>query len=449
MLISYVWFVFGACRVFLSNVPLPCKFLVLPVVATPLGKLLYLPVIAVDGLKASFVLCALGVGVFTFNTMVKRKRFSAFIWLQLICMVPIGLSLLGVDKNINIIWDRLYESQYDSILLRSLSYLIFATYGCFVAASLKKQPPAFQELLINSFLQSTVVATLLGVVIFAGVWVRALDVVDLTPISVDTHIVDNFYRFNPGANVNEFGVLAGYAIFFVQYRAIGHRMTLKDLALISLFGAALFASLTRGAWVAFTLATVLYSLYSARRLKRLAIVGGLTALAIATLSLVNENVALIIDTRFSMDLGAGGEERLEKFQWAIHGFLNDSWLQFLIGHGWATNLYAHSIFFQLIYEVGVIGFLIFMILLLAPIVLCSIRAVTNPRFSVQRQLLSAMGLFLVVVAMLHHTMYHVQTWLVFGFILAGAESQSASKNVGAIKSVDPQEFALRPDQAGA
>ena len=83
----------------------------------------------------------------------------------------------------------------------------------------------------------------------------------------------------------------------------------------------------------------------------------------------------------------------------------------IFGHGWATNLYLHSVPLQLIYEIGIAGYLLTsgaMAWALVKLIIRSRREVPGAL-----SLLGCLTAFCITSA-LHHTLYHMQTWLIVG-----------------------------------
>jgi hypothetical protein len=139
---------------------------------------------------------------------------------------------------------------------------------------------------------------------------------------------------------------------------------------------------------------------------------------------VRSDFAELVASRIALEGGASGLERIEKFETAYQEIIRSWWYVFF-GLGWATNLYLHSVPLQLMYEVGLVGtlffFVFFVFILLSFLIKCKHL---DPKVAV-----AVFGCMVVmlVACLFHHTLYHLQTWLVVG-LFAGV----ALENVGYI-----------------
>ena len=120
------------------------------------------------------------------------------------------------------------------------------------------------------FSRGVIVAPIVGVGIFAGVAVGLLDSDSISAISAHSHIVAtgvlDFYRFNPGANVNQFGTYAAIGLAFTLF--MQQQVKFRGFV-VCLLGFALVASLTRSAWVGFLLGVLSVAVHQRVSLKKL------------------------------------------------------------------------------------------------------------------------------------------------------------------------------------
>ncbi len=385
------------------------RFLLWIIYLVPLGKLVYFNIPGLSGFKFSFLIwsitCLFICGFWLAG--LKRSSYQRFMVFFVFLLFPI-LSLI-FRGNFDELLYYSGDEQNDSLGAR-LAALIFLMM--FSTAVFDLCCRHGLEVVMRAFVDGVTTATLVGCVIFALVFAGVIGVLDLEPISADTHIVDNIYRFNPGGNVNEFGLIAIYALFMLKiaYPAVSR---IKLFATSGLFLFALFFSLTRAAWLSYAGALVAMAVVSGRGRKLLFYAVLSFAVMIFIVYNINDEFANIVVSRLAFEGGASGDDRLDKVDAAF--FTNNvSILQLFFGHGWATNLYMHSVPLQLIYEIGIAGYMLASIAMALAIFKLIIRS--------RREVPGALSLFGCLIAfcidsVLHHTLYHMQTWFIIGLIL--------------------------------
>jgi hypothetical protein len=381
----------------------------------PMGKLLYFHFSGLIGLKITFVVWTLIGGFACFWSLcLKRIKLSALLLFCALLFFPV-LSLGFLADPWSLI-AYTADGQTDSLLARliSLSALVlFMLYVWHFCSTFGVQP------LLKAFMDGMIVASIIGVFIFVLVYSGQVGVDELLAISADTHIVSLVYRFNPGANVNEFGILAAYALLLVRFSYPG--ISGKKLSCIYfLLTFALFFSLTRAAWLAYLFALLLGALIGGKG--RFYILLGLTLapLFVWLVYLINDDFAQLVSSRIALDGGASGDERIEKVMTAFFSGDLSVW-NYVFGNGWATNLYMHSVPLQLLYEVGVVGFLFLSMLMFWMLLRLLMRAIVwkDAAVTATFSCVSAFAFF----SAFHHTVYHMQTWFILGLGLFFAYSK--------------------------
>lgn len=390
----------------------------------PLGKLLFFHYSGLIGLKITFFLWALIAPtlfiIYFLNQAIKLRYFLIFC---LIGFFPF-LSLGFLNEPA---WLFIYnlDGQTDSLLLRyfSLCVLILFMLSVFDFCETFGARP-----LIRAFVDGVVTSSLIGVIIFALVYFGWIGAIDLMPISADTHIVSSVYRFNPGANVNEFGIMAVYALFLIR-QAYPTRSTGQLLPIYILLFFAIFFSLTRAAWLAYIFALSISLLISRRNRLYVLSSAFFASIFVWLIYLINDDFNYLVTSRFAFEGGASGNERIEKIVTAFFTG-NISVTNFLFGNGWATNLYLHSVPLQLIYEIGFIGFLFISLLLVFLLIKLATRTY---RGNIKTgAALSCVCAFLAFSAF-HHTIYHMQSWFIMGLAIFFA-NQSTDRSSSAVSS---------------
>lgn len=380
---------------------------------TPLGKLLYIPDVGVPGLKINFLLASL-IAMWYFLELFLRKVYDSRFVIPLLALFPVILSLFFLEDRFSGVFHSAYDGQRDSVPLRVFSFAILLGMALKLAWLIgEDKTKRFLFDCMEAYLAACFFAIGAGLIFSVSMWYGFISIEDLQPVSADVHEINGFYRFNPGANVNEFGMIIGYALIFLFLLGENWSKTKRSFAVILLL-LALLAGLTRAAWIALACAVVVICFYRPRYF--IPMVGILLVIGVicCVCALQSDSIAFLLESRFSLELGAGGEDRMEKFQSSLLA-LNDSTGSFFLGHGWGTNLYAHGFFFQLLYELGIFNQLIFLFFLILPIGGIFLRSVNSRYFGSG---MMALCVFAFIIAFLHHTIYHVQTWIIYGMCLA-------------------------------
>ena len=388
------------------------KFLILSVALIPIGKLIYFPVPGMYGLKFAFIFGALMAFIWFMYIGIHRSAQVLF----LAAFFPV-LSLLYIQNYDWIFLYQLNEQQTDSSLLRLVSYLALLLYSATIYTAILRNKALYIKF-ADYYVIGTLLASLVGFFIFYWVLKGSLSYAGLEPISAGVHIVNiggiSFYRFNPGANVNEFSMILAYAIFLMPFTSFSKK---TKLWLASLFLLLEFATLTRAAWLALVLSSFV-AFFFLSRLKRnfkyLFITLTIFVIIFVLIYQVSDQVRFLLESRTSMDIGASGQERLEKFAY-VFNHLYESNFRLLFGYGWATNMYVHNVYLQLLYETGMLGLILFMVAML----LYTKNVFLMHKGTFKAALIACLA-FIAVVSLMHHILYHMQTWFVLAYVAGGA-----------------------------
>jgi len=423
-----------------SKYCIPERILLFSIGILPLGKLIYFPIPGFIGLKITFLVAIFSSLVWLVSRGLNQRGANLLI---LFCIAGISLGWL---EDPSWLWFYNYVEKAgfeagqetgttESAALRVLAFAFLLLYCGTVITSIARRVELI-TVAARYFVVGTLLASIVGVIIFIGVWTGSLSVVDLAPISVDSHFIEgqvDFYRFNPGANVNEFSMILAFAIFLLFFVKWKLRIV---LAIVLFFSICQLAALTRSSWIGIVLGLTFGIIFGSKHRRHVyAIIAAYTMVILVIIALYNlsDDLRYLIETRLALDIGVSGEERLEKFSYVISR-LNENSLRLLFGYGWSTNLYVHSVYFQLLYEIGLVGTLLFSSLL----AYLFRGLLTIPSGGAKVASISAV-IFIAVSASMQHILYHVQTWFMLGFVVANistfykscARHQVASKdNVG-------------------
>lgn len=372
----------------------------------PMGKLILFSVPGLLGFKISFLLWSLMALVSVVMWMsfgVVRVRY--FLIIVAVMFFPIFSLIVRGELSGLLVYTA--DEQTDSLLARVISLAILVLLAVHTVYFSNR---GHFRYLVRSFVDGIVAAACVGVFIFVCVYLGVIGVDDLAPISADTHIVDIVYRFNPGGNVNEFGLLAIYGLFLFR---IGYPETTRrhSAIVMGLLYFGLFFSLTRAAWIAYAGALIVMASVGKESRKFVFLGVTIFAVLVGLIYQINDDFAQIVSSRFALEGGASGDERIEKVTAAFLSG-NTPMVEMLFGHGWATNLYLHSVPLQLAYETGVVGYL-FLSLLYC---LIGLQLILRSKTSMSVITLPLLGCWVAfsIDSSLHHTIYHMQTWFVLG-----------------------------------
>lgn len=396
-------------------------FFILGVCLVPIGKLFYMPLPGFVSIKAAFVYAAV-VGGVTF-LLSWLRGIDRFALVPFVFLVPILLSIMFMAPQFyGAFLSSPDGSGNGTIMLRLVSIAITSMYAAAVLIHVSTNPNAVRDVAVY-YVGASLFATAVGAIMFYGIFVGQLTIVDITPVTVDEpHISGRFFRFNPGANVNEFGQVVGYALLMLRWT--GWKPWIKFFAAIALLGAE-FLSLTRGAWLATVVAYVVFALLSRPTERARFIVGGTVIAAIFLAVVLNiDFLNDIIATRTSISAGAGGEDRLRSAA-ALYDALTSSPMRLVFGYGWTADVFAasygfgfayiHNVPLMMLFDTGLLGVSIYLVTLIT-----LGRFVFGNIAEEDRNIVAALITFMFTVSLLEHNFFHVQTWLIIGLILGMA-----------------------------
>jgi hypothetical protein len=382
----------GAERLFLISVAL-----------IPIGKLFYLPVQSLMGFKFCFVFACIALTLLAIRSFCQPVPIDAAVLFPLLFLVPALISLPALRDVRMLFKYSIGEGQVDSVLARLISLAVLAMYACWIASFVAHATDGFKTI-AAVYSNALLFACLIGYVIFALVFGGRLHLEDLLPISADTHLVGDIYRFNPGANVDEFGTLLGYGIMFVLWLDWS---VIRKMLYLGPFFVAVLLTLNRTCWIGVPLGLLIYIMSARRKLVTMVGVGVLLGAAVFLLS-QNHEIANIILSRTALDIGSSGADRLGKYSVAYSDLTSSPW-RLLFGFGWSSNLYVHSVPIQLLYETGLVG--------VGCYLLIGLLGLTNYRItpsSSEKSLLVPLMAMMFVFGSIQHTFYHMQSWLIIG-----------------------------------
>jgi hypothetical protein len=379
------------------------RLLLISVALIPIGKLFYLPVQSLMGFKFCFVFACIALLLLAIRSFCRSVPLDTAVLFPLLFLVPALISLPFLHDVRMLFKYSLGEGQVDSVLARLISLAVLVMYASWVASFVAHATDGFKSI-AAVYSNALLFTCLIGYVIFALVFLGRLHVEDLLPISADTHLVGDIYRFNPGANVDEFGTLLGYGIMLVLWLDWS---ILRKMLYLGPFFVAVLLTLNRTCWIGVPLGLLIYIFGARRKFVATAGVGVLLGAAVFLLTR-NHEISDILLSRTVLDIGASGADRLGKYSSAYSDLTSSPW-RLLFGFGWSSNLYVHSVPIQLLYETGLVGVGCYLFI--------GLLGLTNYRLtppSSEKSLLIPLMAMMFVFGSVQHTLYHMQTWLIIG-----------------------------------
>jgi hypothetical protein len=412
----YIMYIFLSHLIFKKKISPQEFFILLGVALTPIGKLFYLPVPGLDSVKMSFIYFSL-----TSSLFLLLKGFSGIklkILFPFFFLIPPVLSIVLIDSSLGawFMTRNPLTGAGDTPLLRVVSVFFLAGTASYCAYYIAERPE-FAKNIATMYVASTLFASFVGSIIYYGLVTGQLTIPDIEPISLQVHFGGITYRFNPGANVNEFGQIAGYAIILLKWVPWGSSR--KALALIILMIAE-FLALTRGAWVALICSYAGMILITDQRTRRIIIV--LTSLALVAFAIAAVNsdyIGHLIATRTATESNISVDERLYDLGLALDE-LNQNWVRLLFGFGWSADFWGmfygygfdeqHDVPAMILFDTGIIGLSIYLVILTMMLV----KSFTN---TATRDVCVGLLIFYCAASATEHNFYHTQTWVMFGLIV--------------------------------
>lgn len=306
-------------------------------------------------------------------------------------------------------------------LLRSFLFISQYLFMFGAAFCLKVE----QKKLVTFYLAGFFISLLVGYFFFIGFYSGFISFRTIERFSVETQMGWGLLRFSPGTYPNEYGNVASFAlsILLLLYAKKKHLLTLLFAALTFI---ALLLTTTRAAYLSFGVALIYLCITSTEIRKLLfklflfgtAILFLLKAYSINIFSIFIRGLKAI-----SLMEGSAGI----RLSYWIKGF-RDLDQSIIFGNGFSTNIYAHNIYLELLFELGIVGAFL--------LVSTVIYYLSENSFSIRKLLLDKekgtinqimiIGLIhTFLFALTNHNMHHHLTWLSFLLFNASLKPLSA------------------------
>ncbi len=281
------------------------------------------------------------------------------------------------------------------------------------------------------YLKAYFVSLIAGYILYTGFYLKVFPMEFLEKFSVLSQMGYGFLRFSPGSYPNEYGIVSSFVLSILTLLLIENKKVFSKPFLIifySLTLGALLLSTTRAACLAYGF-SLIYLGFSKGCLKKIVMLVTAGLLSVAGILMgCGIDLSKFFYIGFSLDTLSTGSLYDRFFTWSnsLEAYLETP----LIGTGFSTQTSLHNLYLQLIFELGVLGVILFL-------VRAFFHFFDRKYFTLQRTELSLEQKFLRTVAILgaihvlwfagsNHNLNHHLTWLVIFFL--SSERALKSKN---------------------
>jgi O-antigen ligase len=322
------------------------------------------------------------------------------------------------------------------------------------AFCLRNTCPALEKArLLRLYLISFFISLVVGYILFFGYYAGFVSMNVLSRLCVEVQMGWGILRFSPGSYPNEYGNVSSFVLsVLILLLAERKKSSLFLYFFICLTFIALMLATTRAAYFSFAI-TFFYLCLVSQRVRRfslrLVLLGSIVVIITKYYSFDFLYVFFEGIKKISLTTGSSGTRITE---W-IKGFeqLGNS---AFFGTGFGFNISAHNVYLELLYEVGLIGFMVFFVSLIYYFSEnhFQVRKVFFKRAMEKSEILynriTTIGLIHVVLfAITNHNMHHHLTWmtfLLFNMSLFSQKNESfEAQKDGASRRDDKRRFGLR------
>lgn len=212
-----------------------------------------------------------------------------------------------------------------------------------------------KEKLIKLYLMGYFLSLAIGYLLFFGYYTHTITLETIERFSIEAQIGWNFLRFSPGTYPNEYGNISSFAlsillVFFARKRKF------LTLIMITLTFIAFLLTTTRAAYLSFII-SLIYLSFQSREVRRLMTFFSIIGIIIlSVLRMYSFDFMKIFIGGIKAISFSGGSVGIRAAAW-LKGFF-DLNQHLFFGNGFGSDIYAHNIYLELLFELGLIGSLI-------------------------------------------------------------------------------------------
>lgn len=282
--------------------------------------------------------------------------------------------------------------------------------------------------LIKLYLGGYFLSLVVGYLFFLGYYTQFLSLELIQRFTIETQMEWGLLRFSPGTYPNEYGNISSFALSALLVFFARKKRFLTLLMIIFTF-IALLLTTTRAAYLSFFVCLI-YLSFQSRAIRRLMTFFSLIGLLILLmLKLYSIDFLQIFIGGIKAINFSEGSVGMRVAAW-IKGFL-DLNEHLILGNGFGSDIHAHNIYLELLFELGLTGV---MVLVVSLIYYLSSYPISLKSFWQERKSLTGMitvvGLIhIFMFALTNHNLHHHLTFfsfLLFNLYLFGYSKEEAN-----------------------
>ncbi|QVL57854.1 MAG: O-antigen ligase family protein [Simkaniaceae bacterium] len=270
-----------------------------------------------------------------------------------------------------------------------------------------------KQLLIRFYLAGFFVSLVVGYIFFIGYYTGVISFETIQRFSVETQIGWGLLRFSPGTYPNEYGNVASFALSLLLL-LYTQKKRFFTLLFASMTFIAFLLTTTRAAYLSFAV-VLLYLCITSIEIRKLMVKVSLFGTAILFIlkaySLNFFSIFIRGIKAISLIEGSTGV----RFSHWIKGF-EDLDKSVIFGNGFSANIYAHNVYLELLFELGIIGALLLISTLVYYFSENSFqvrRLFLDKKKNLKYQVMVIGMIHLFLFALTNHNMHHHLTWMTF------------------------------------
>lgn len=215
-----------------------------------------------------------------------------------------------------------------------------------------------KEKLIKLYLGGYFTSLAVGYLFFLGYYTHLLSLETIERFAIEVQIAWNLLRFSPGTYPNEYGNISSFALS-VLLVFFARKKKFLTLIMIILTFIAFLLTTTRAAYLSFIICLVFLSFLSREIRKLMAFLSTIGFVILFGLRMYSIDFIKIFIGGIKAISFNGGSVGIRAAAWA-KGFF-DLNKHIFLGDGFGSNIYAHNVYLELLFELGIIGILLLVV----------------------------------------------------------------------------------------
>ncbi|MCB1107755.1 MAG: O-antigen ligase family protein [Chlamydiia bacterium] len=264
--------------------------------------------------------------------------------------------------------------------------------------------------LLFLYLAGFFLSLVIGYIFYIGYYLGKISFETIQHYSVEAQIGWGFLRFSPGTYPNEYGNIASFALSLLLIK-YSEKKGFWVFIFLGLTFIAFLLTTTRAAYLSFII-TMIYLCFTSSNIQKIALKTTFFALSILLIlkaySINFFKIFIAGIQTISFTYGSTGI----RFQEWVKGFfdLND---HIILGNGFGSNILAHNVYLELLFELGLAGSLLLVLTLIYYLGENSRRIQKAFTQEKERQVVIVGLIHVLLFATTNHNMHHHLTWFIF------------------------------------